>query len=217
MKGKSEAGDRGDHIQMLDWMVGEIVQAVDRLDIAENTLIILTSDNGPKRVGTDGHNGKYGGKFVTDFGHKSAGELHGYKASLWEGGHRVPFIAQWPAKIKPGQVSNKLICLTDMMATFSEIIGYNLDEHMGEDSFNALPVFLGEDQEIRKNIIHQDYGGNLSIRDGEFKLSGENLFNLSEDLKEKSNIADELPQKVLELKKLLEKQVENKRTAHRNE
>lgn len=213
MKSKSEAGERGDHIQMLDWMVGEIINTIDSLGIADNTLIILTSDNGPIQVGIDGRkDGYYLGKFKTDFGHKSAGELRGFKTSIWDGGHRVPFIARWPAKITPDQVSDNLICLTDMMASFAAITGYDLSDDMGEDSFNALPVILGNDQEIRENIIHQDYYGNLSIRQGAFKLVGDKLFNLSDDIAEKTNIADKYPEKVLELKKMLEKQVKDYRT-----
>lgn len=213
MKGKSEAGTRGDHIQMLDWMVGEIINTVDRLGVADHTLIILTSDNGPKQVGIDGRkDGYYFGKFVTDFGHKSAGDLRGFKASIWEGGHRVPFIAKWPNKIAASQVSDHLICLTDMMASFAAIIGYDMSEDMGEDSFNVLPVILGDDQEIRESIIHQDYGGNLSIRQGDFKLIDDRLYSFSKGINEEVDVAGVYPEKVLELKNLLEKQVENHRT-----
>ncbi|MCF7567044.1 arylsulfatase [Sabulilitoribacter arenilitoris] len=214
MKGKSEAGTRGDHVQMLDWVVGDLIDKLKELDIEKNTLVIITSDNGPRPVGIDGNiDGKYLADYEHDFEHKSAGNLRGFKARLWEGGHRVPFIAQWPNKIGAGQISNNLICLTDMMATFSEIIGYHLDATMGEDSFNALPIILGEDKEIRENIIHQDYEGNLSIREGHYKLLGESLYNISKDLGENKNIAALHPQKVLDLKQLLKTQVENKRTA----
>jgi len=216
MEGKSDAGVRGDHVQMFDWMVGEVMKSLQKLHIADNTLVIITSDNGPRPVGLDGlEEGKYGGKFVTDFDHKSAGNLRGFKASLSEGGHRIPFLAYWPDKIKPGQVSDELICLTDMMSSFAQIIGYELSENMGEDSFNILPLLQGEKKEVRKHIIHQDYGGHLSIRNGPWKLVNESLYNIATDLSETKDIAQDYPQIVNELKQLLASQKENGRTAVR--
>jgi len=216
MRGKSEAGVRGDHVQMFDWVVGQVMNTLEQLKILDNTLVIISSDNGPRPVGLDGlKNGKYGGKFSTDFGHKSAGNLRGFKASLWEGGHRVPFIVHWPKKIKSGKVSNGLICLADMMASFADLIDYSLDENMGEDSFNVLPLLLGKNKEIRESIIHQDYGGRLSVRKGSWKLVGEELYDISADLAEKKDLAAEHPQIIEELKQLLKNQIENGRTADR--
>ena len=125
----------------------------------------------------------------------------------------MPFIVHWPKKIKQGQLSNNLICLTDMMAAFADLIAYDLDENMGEDSFNALPLILGEDKAIRESIIHQDYGGRLSIRKGNWKLVGKELFDISSDLAEKKDLSGDFPQIVEELKLLLEEQIEHKRTA----
>lgn len=211
MKQKSEAGIRGDHIQMLDWMVRQIMITLMEEKIDKNTLVILTSDNGPRPVGFDGYRD---GKLVTDFDHKSAGDLRGFKGSNWEGGHRVPFIAHWPEKIKPGTTSDKLICLTDMMATFASIVGYKLEDNMGEDSFNALPVLLGKQEKIRESIISQDHGGNMAIRKGPWKLVGNQLFNLNEDLKEIQDLAEEHPEVVSSLKALLQQQVEEGRTSY---
>ncbi len=209
MRGTSQAGWRGDHVQLVDWMVGQITGLLKKLKIEENTLIIVTSDNGPKAAGIDtpktGKN-KY-------FGHKSAGDLRGYKTSLWEGGHRVPFVARWPGKIKPGTENDVLVCLTDMMATFAAIVEYELDKNMGEDSFNALSVLLGEKREIRNSIVHHDYGGRFSIRKGSWKLVGNNLFNIEEDVQEKNNVAKKHPEIVEELKKLLQKQKDNGATS----
>ena len=211
MQQKSDAGIRGDHIQMLDWMVGQIMITLMELKIDQKTLVILTSDNGPRPAGLDGYEN---GKLVTDFGHKSAGNLHGFKSSIWEGGHRVPFIAYWPGKIKPGSTSDKLICLTDMMATLASIVGYKLEEKMGEDSYNALPVLLGGQNEIRKSIINQDFGGNLAIRKGSWKLVGRQFFNLDEDPGESQDLANEHPEIVNSLNALLQKQVKEGRTAY---
>jgi len=202
MRGTSQAGMRGDHIQLFDWMVGQIVKTIKKLKVDQNTLIIVTSDNGPKPGGIDG-----------TFGHKSAGELRSYKASIWDGGHRVPFIACWPGKIEPATENDTLICLTDMMATFAAITDYKLTSNMGEDSFNALDVLLGKTEPIRNSIIHHDYSGNFAIRKGPWKLVGSQLFNIKEDIKESRDMAKEKPEIVAELKKLLEQQVKSGRTA----
>jgi arylsulfatase A-like enzyme len=211
MKQKSEAGIRGDHIQMLDWMVGQIMSTIEELGIQENTLLILTSDNGPREVGFDGFKD---GKIFTNLGHKSAGDLHGFKSSIWEGGHRVPFIACWPGKIDPGSVGDQLICLTDMMATFAGVVGYDLGEDMGEDSFNALPVLLGEQNEIRESIINQDFSGNLAMRKGPWKLIDNRLYNLEDDPGETTDFAQDKPEIAEKLRALLQKQVEEGRTAN---
>lgn len=202
MKGTSDSGIRGDHIQMFDWMVGEIMNALKRLEVDQNTLIIVTSDNGP----TGGRDGS--------FDHKAAGELRGYKGGLYEGGHRVPFIAHWPGKIEPGSETNILICLTDMMASFAALLDYQLDEDMGEDSFNILPAFFGEQDEIRETMINRDYHGKLSIRKGPWKLVGEELYNLDTDFKESQDMAQDHPEIVESLKDLLQQQIAAGRITH---
>lgn len=208
MKKKSDAGIRGDHVQLLDWMVGQIMNTLKQQNMDQNTLVILTSDNGPRPAGLDGNQGE----MDTDFGHKSAGNLHGYKGSLWEGGHRVPFIACWPGNIEPGTVSDKLISLTDMMATFASIVNYKLEENMGEDSFNALPILKGAESEIRESIINQNYGGDLTIRKGSWKLIDKQLFKLDDDLGESRDLAKDYPELVDSLEALLHKQIEEGRT-----
>lgn len=98
-KGKSGASPRGDQVLMADYILGEIIFRLDELKISEKTLVIFTSDNGP-REGVNGH--------------RSAGDLRGYKGSIWKGGHRVPFIAKWPGKIEPGTTSDQIVTLTDL-------------------------------------------------------------------------------------------------------
>ncbi len=199
-RGKSNAGVRGDHIQMLDWVVGQVVKALKDLNIDQNTLIIFTSDNGPE--GKD------------KYGHKSAGELRGKKGDLWEGGHRVPFIACWPGKIEAGTQSNTLICLNDMMATIAAIVNYKLTGDMGEDSFNALPALLGEGGVVRESIVHHNARDEFAIRKGSWKLVQGQLFNIKDDLREKNDIASEHPDVVEELEALLESQINAGRTAN---
>ena len=204
MRETSQAGMRGDHIQFLDWMVGQIVKTVKDLKVEKNTLIILTSDNGPRPGGIDGN-----------FGHKSAGVLRGFKTSIWDGGHRVPFIACWPGKIEPATENDTMICLTDMMATFAAITDYEIKGDMGEDSFSALGVLLGKTEPIRESIIHHDYSGNFAIRKGPWKLVGARLYNIKDDIKESRDLAKENQQIVAELKELLELQKKSGRTAIR--
>ncbi len=213
MKEKSAAGDRGDHVQMLDWMVGRIMGVLEDLNLTENTLVILTSDNGAIQTGTDGRkDGLYGAPFETDFGHKSCGDLKGFKAGLFEGGHRVPFIISWPRHIKRGEINTHLICLTDMMATFAALTGYQMTSDMGEDSYNVLPLFLGDTKPVRETIIMQHYNGQLAIRKGDWKFFKGHLYNLANDLYEKNNLIESYPEKTEELSALLQQQIESGRT-----
>jgi arylsulfatase A len=209
VKGKSKAGPRGDQVVLFDWSVGEIAKALDKLGISDNTLVIVTSDNGPR----EGING-----------HKSAGDLRGLKGSIWEGGHRVPFIARWPGKIKAGTTSDEIICLTDLMATCAAIVGTELPKDAGQDSYNILPALLGKklDKPIREAIVHHSGAGVFAIRQGEWKLILESkgagyhdgppkrgspgqLYNLADDPYEKNDLWEKHPKKVKRLTKLLDK------------
>jgi len=203
VKGKSAAGPRGDQVVLADWIVGEIVSTLDKLGISQNTLIIFTSDNGP-RQGVNGH--------------KSAMDLRGYKGSIWEGGHRVPFVAKWPDRIKPGLVSDELLTLTDLLGTTAAIIGKELPDEAGEDSYNILPALLGKQLEepIHDVAIHHSGGGVFGIRRGDWKLIDESeeagydnppkagtpgqLYNLSDDPWEQMNLYHEKPEIVAQLK-----------------
>jgi arylsulfatase A-like enzyme len=173
--GKSHAGPLGDFVVELDFVVGELLRTLDRLGVADNTLVIVTSDNGPEIVAT---------RLREDHGHDSARPWRGFKRDNWEGGHRVPFIARWPGKIAPEQVSHETICLTDLMATCAAITGAALPNNAGEDSVNLLPVFLGENlvKPIREYTLHQTISNDLAIRAGDWKLldhkgSGGNDYN----------------------------------------
>ena len=231
MKGKSQAGERGDHVQEFDWAVGEVVQALARLGLADDTLVIVTSDNGARPVGRDGYewvDGKMKG-IKTLFDHKSCGDLRGYKAEIYDGGHRVPFVARWPGRIRPGTVSDEVICLTDHLATCAAIAGAELPDGAAEDSFNVLPALLGEKRSkpIREATVHHDIQGRFSIRQGPWKLVmpqslwhrpemkragaksdrvyAPELYNVVEDLGEKNDVADQHPDVVARLARLLEK------------
>jgi arylsulfatase A-like enzyme len=223
-KGKSGCGTRGDVIQQFDDAVGAVLAALDRLKLADNTLVILSSDNGG--VMDDGY---ADGAIEDANGHLCNGSLRGYKGSLWEGGTREPFIARWPGRIKAGGTSDEQICLVDMQATFAAVAGQPLPAAAAPDSFNVLPALLGEKREkpVRDHLVMQTNGtSNLAIRKGPWKLipanagggyakakakaeakgpaAGPQLFNLADDLAETKNVAADHPEIVKELSALLE-------------
>ena len=159
--GASEAGDRGDMVVLFDWMVGQVLDALDRLCIADETLIMVTSDNGGRLTCADGET----------YGHPVNGALRGQKADIWDGGHREPFVARWPGKIPAGSTSDELVCLSDMMATYAAIVDIDLPEDAGEDSYNILPGLTGEGTvPIREALVHHSGDGMFSIRKGKWKL-----------------------------------------------
>jgi arylsulfatase A len=139
-QGTSDAELYGDFIQELDWMVGEVTGCLEKQGLSENTLVIFTSDNGGML--------NLGGRNAVRAGHRINGDLLGFKFGAWEGGHRVPFIARWPGKIKPGTESNQLICNVDMLATFMAVTGQDPKRLEKKDSVNILPALLGNPKSI---------------------------------------------------------------------
>ncbi len=217
IKGRSQAGARGDAVCLVDWMVGEVLNSLRELNIEENTLIIVSSDNGARATCFDGK----------DYGHKSNGDWRGQKADIWEGGHREPFIAQWPGKIKPASQCNQTICLMDFMATCADIIGAQISNGMAEDSISFLSCLDNQatDISVRNSLIHHSGDGMFSIRQDKWKLiiglgSGGftapqhetpqaggaigQLYNLSIDPTETNNLYNEKPKKVKQMTKLLQ-------------
>jgi len=143
-KHQSDEGPRGDLVALVDWSVGEISKTLKKYGLDENTLIIVTSDNGPRK----GANG-----------HKSAGDYRGYKSQIWDGGHRVPFIASWPGMIEPKTQSDEVFSLSDMMATFAALFEVELPANTAEDSYNVLPALLGQpmaNNKMRPRVFHSD-------------------------------------------------------------
>ena len=133
-KGTSQCGLYGDFVHELDWMVGEVLKTLDDNGLRDNTLVILTSDNGGML--------NRGGRDVMQAGHKINGDLLGFKFGVWEGGHRIPFIARWPRKIKAGTESDQLICQVDLLATFMALTGQDAQTLKGKDSINMLQALL---------------------------------------------------------------------------
>lgn len=188
----------GDWIYQGDHMLGQVLEALDRQKLRENTLIIVSADNGAAG--------------------RPYAPLRGSKAQIYEGGHRVPFLARWPGKIKAGSVCDATICLTDFIATSAEIIGAKLPETAGEDSFSILPHLLGTaTAPARDAVIHQDMKGTLSLREGPWKLifsSNEKseLYNLQTDLSETKNVVADHPEVVQRLTTRMKKLIDDGRS-----
>lgn len=162
-KGKTNSGPHGDFIFEMDYIVGELLKKLDDLGVADNTIVMLASDNGPE-VPT-----------VIDmrktYGHDGARPWRGVKRDQWEGGHRTPFIVKWPGKVKPNSVSDQLLSLTDVMATFAEITGAEIPHDAAEDSYNMLPALLGKagKEPVRQYMLQQTWTLEMSIRNGNWK------------------------------------------------
>lgn len=162
-QGKSNLGSYGDFVMETDDGLRAILEALDRNKLTQNTLVIFSSDNGcSKAANIPGLQKK---------GHFPSAHLRGSKADLWEGGHRVPFIARWPETIKPGSTSDQLICLNDLMATFADILDIPIPKNGGEDSVSFLPAFTGKPvHSTRKGLIHHSISGHFAYREGPWKL-----------------------------------------------
>ncbi len=226
--GKSGAGMYGDFTMMLDAEIGRILTALDQSGLAQNTLVIFTSDNGPLWYEPDQQR----------LGHASAGGWRGMKSDVWEGGHRMPFIVRWPGRVKAGTVSDQTICFTDLLATFAEICGATLPDEAGPDSFSFVPVLDGvqpADKPVRPPIVmHAGSAPSMMmIRSGDWKLinglgsggftkpsfikpkPGEpavQLYNLRADPAETTNLATQHPDKVKELLSALQATVDRGRS-----
>lgn len=161
-QGTSEAGWYGDFVHELDWMVGEVMKTLEEQGVTENTLVIFTSDNG----GMINH----GGQAASKLGHQLNGDLLGFKFGVWEGGHRVPFIARWPEKIAAGSTSDQLISSVDMLATFAAITGQEVGSEHPSDSLNILPALVGNPTEMIREqlILCPKNPSHLSIRKGKW-------------------------------------------------
>jgi len=225
-KGTSKAHLIGDYIQQLDWHVGQIMQALKDQGLLENTLVIFTSDNGP--MFWDGENMQGGPNAIFKYGHNPSGPLRGKKSDIWEAGHRVPYVVQWPGQIPANTVNNEMISLIDFMATCAGILGKDLPKGAGEDSYNILPAYKAQNTTpIRNELLNYSGKGKFALRKGEwiFILAGGSggftapqndedaaklgwpsvqLYNLKEDLGEAKNLQDLYPEKVKEMTQLID-------------
>ena len=151
-----------DLVMETDDVFGQVLDSLERHGVADDTLVIFTSDNGcAPYVGVD--------QMEAQGHHPSAG-FRGYKSDAWDGGHRVPFIARWPGVIAPGSSCEQLVCLTDLLATCADFLDDPLPAGAGEDSFSMLPLFRGGDEPIRDHLVHHSISGKFAIRDRRWKL-----------------------------------------------
>jgi arylsulfatase A-like enzyme len=226
-QGKSGLNAYGDFVMQTDATLGAVLDALEKNGLTENTLVIMTSDNGCSPEAQYPQ--------LTAKGHNPSYIFRGTKADIFEGGHRVPFIARWPGRIKANSSSDQLICLSDLFATCAEILGAKLPDNAAEDSVSILPIFEGRaDKPVREAIVHHSINGSFSIRQTNWKLelcpdSGGwsaprpnapnvkslppiQLYDLSQDIGETKNLQAEHPEIVARLTELLEKYVREGRS-----
>lgn len=231
--GKSKAGYYGDFVIETDAMVGKILDVLEKKGLAENTIVIFSADNGAE-------NAAY--RRLKQFDQWSSGEFRGIKHDLYEGGHRVPFIARWPGQIKAGSTSDEVVSQVDLAATFAAITGFKLTNEQAIDSYNVLPVMMGEDyvSPLRAATVQNTKTGKYALRQGDWVLidtstgaAGKEsqkyleyfglqaypksnpglLFNLKEDPRQSKNLYSEHPEKVSAMRALLKRYVDGERCA----
>lgn len=215
-RGKSKVGDYGDFLQQMDAAVGQVLHTLDSMGLADHTLVVFTSDNGPY----------WRGDYFKQFNHNAAGPYRGMKGDAFEGGHRIPFIVRWPGKVKAGTISKATTTLTNLLATCAEILKVKDARYRVKDSYSILPVLLGKSTQVPQQaaVVHSSSIGYFAIRHGDWKLieglgsggfteprhvepkaggpTGQ-LYNLAEDIGETKDLYIQHPEKVQELRKLL--------------
>ncbi|MDI9497014.1 MAG: arylsulfatase [Bacillota bacterium] len=216
-RGKSGTNAYGDFVLHCDDVVGRVRRKLKKLGIAENTLLIYTSDNGCSPMADFDE--------LKAHGHNPSYLFRGMKADIYEGGHRVPLLMEWPEAMPQGERCDRLVCLSDLMATLADLLEIRLLDNQGEDSVSILPLMRKpQADEVRRDLVHQSIDGSLSLRRGCFKLAlcpgsggwssprpGEEapdalcfqLFNLAEDVAEQKNLLDQYPDMVQEMKQTL--------------
>ncbi|MEQ1831149.1 MAG: arylsulfatase, partial [Pirellula sp.] len=220
-KGKSGLNPYADLVMETDAIVGRVIDALETSGVADNTLVLFTADNGCAPY--------IGIPELEKMGHYPSGPLRGAKADAWEGGHRVPFIVRWPGKVKPGSICNQLVHQADFIATFAEILGTKLSDHVGEDSFSLLPLLGGSDKPIREHAVSASIQGVPAVRTGFWKYipapgsggwgqGGDQsqpvqLYDLAKDIGETNNLAAAMPEKVIEMQALLERLISSGRSS----
>ncbi len=192
-RGKSQAGAYGDFMMETDWHVGRILDFLDQQQLAENTLVIFSSDNGPETTWKER---------IKRFDHHSNAVFREGKRSIYEGGHRVPMFARWPATIAAGSRCDDAVCQTDLLATLAETVGQDLPPTAGEDSISFYPQLVGRQTESRPPIIHHAANGRFAIRHGKWKLvmegkqrkSKRELYDLNADRSETRDVIRQHPE-----------------------
>jgi arylsulfatase A-like enzyme len=221
--GKSGAGKYGDFVYQTDWSVGKVMDAIRASGQANDTIVIFTSDNGPENLTYP---------VLKDYGHASQGPLRGAKRMLWEGGHRVPYIAWGPGRVPAGQTETEIVCHTDVIAGVAALTGAKLPGDAAEDAYDISAAWLGKKRSkpIREATVHHSMNNEYGLRQGDWVLiestgahgaaeppwwkerhgikkhdqPGE-LFHLKEDLLETKNLYAACPDRVKQMRALLER------------
>jgi arylsulfatase A-like enzyme len=219
-RGKSGLNSYADFVMQTDASLGAVLEALDRLALAQDTLVVFTSDNGCSPEA----------KFdeLLAKGHNPSADFRGTKADIFDGGHRVPFLVRWPGRVQPGTTSDQLICLNDLFATCAEMLGQTLPDTAAEDSVSILPALEGRaTKPLREALVHHSINGSFAIRQGNWKLvlcpdSGGwsaprpgspdakalppvQLYDLSQDIGETDNVQALHPEIVTRLTNLLKR------------
>ncbi|MBX3442026.1 MAG: arylsulfatase [Planctomyces sp.] len=225
--GRSGINPYADFVMQTDDCIGRLIDEIDRLGLGDNTLVIVTSDNGCSPLADL--------KALQALGHEPSAMLRGYKSDAFDGGHRVPFLARWPARIPAGSTSAQLIGLFDILATCADVLDSPLAEDAAEDSLSFLPALLGDDGSgARESIVHHSVNGTFVIREGNWKLilapdSGGwseprpntpqarelpsvQLYDLASDIAEQHNLAEQQPERVARLTGILQELVDSGRS-----
>ena len=231
-EGKSGINKYGDFTMQVDWTVGEVLKALDANKIADNTLVIFTTDNGCSPAANIPE--------LEAAGHDQNYIFRGHKADIFDGGHRVPFLARWPRTVKAGSRTDQLVGQLDLLATAADILDVDLPEDAGEDSVSFLQVLDGSTTApIRQSIVSQSIGGQFAIRDGDWKLClcpgsggwseprpGRNdlsklppmqLYDLSSDPGEQNNLVETHSDRVAVMKQSLQQIIANGRSTPGNQ
>ena len=230
-RGTTDIGLYGDFVTQVDALVGEVLNCLEERGLADDTLVVFTSDNGASPAAKIDE--------LKQMGHDPNAPWRGTKADVYEGGHRTPFIARWPGVIEPGSVCEQTTCTTDLFATVASIVGGELPNDAAEDSYDMTPLLRGDEIEgdFREATVHHSVSGHFAIRKGKWKLleargSGGwsfpkedeaeelglpeyQLYDMERDPGETTNLAAGMPEKVEELRQLLDKYRDEPRTAPR--
>jgi arylsulfatase A-like enzyme len=224
--GKSGISPYADFVLQVDSTVGQVLDALEKNGVAKDTLIIFTSDNGFSPAGNL--------KLQLDHGHNPNYIFRGTKADIFEGGHHIPFVARWPGRVNAGSTCADVICLNDLMATAAEIVGAKIPDDAAEDSVSLLPDLLGTaTKPVREATVHASIDGSLAIRQGKWKLElcagsggwsspktpkelaglpAVQLYDMTQDVGERRNVAAEQTEVVDRLTALLQGYIDRGRS-----
>lgn len=237
-RGRTKLKEYGDFVHQVDWTIGQVLQAIDAAGVADDTIVVFTSDNGSYMYRYDDAGQK---DHVDDTSlqgyrpehHRANGPYRGTKADIWEAGHRVPFFVRWPGHVRPDSECAEAVCLTDLYATFAQITGAELSASEAEDSASLYALMQGAEVKRTAPVIHHSAAGMFAIRNGSWKLVAGNgsggrqapkgkpfqkpyqLFDLAHDTGESKDVAAEHPERVKRLAQQLDTLIKSGRSVSR--